>query len=466
VIPKSRLTPEQLAEIDWLTYRTEALFFLPIGFGKTICTLTAIQNLRRMHPDWRTLVVSTKSIIEHTWGTEVEAWEHIDMTYASAAGRKLDVLQEPVDILGINFESLEWYYDQLDAGVTPQREILVIDESSKMKSSSAKRVKRHIGGAIRTADKVHFRGGYVDRYKRRFALSGTPAPESYEDLWAQEACVSTRRRLTPNKKAFHEEYCTPSYDGFGWDIPERMQRRIEKKIAPITHMPRAHNYVGIPEPIHRAIEVPWTDPGWDQYIEMETTLSLGIADGATVEAEEAAGKINKLRQICSGFVYDSNGYPHPTMDTDLKADALDEIISRSGDTPLLVFTQFVEEMDYLGIRYPEAQIGLPKSLVAWNNKKIPMMILHPASAGHGLNLQVGSHICVFYSMPYSYEQWMQAWGRLHRRGQTERVSVLRLERKGSIEPKIYSAVQNKDLSLARFLMNLRDLQAKREAPKE
>jgi SNF2 family DNA or RNA helicase len=461
-------TPSQHDAVDWLQYRTEALLALQVGFGKTIITLTALARLREMYGPWRTLLVSTKSICEHTWGEELDGWSHLPpLSYASAAGRDLAAVQSDPDILAVNYESLEWYLDLVDRGQEVQRDVLVVDESSKLKAHDSARVARLAGlRRITKKDGVkHSRSnpGFVDKFRRRWLLSATPAPEGYQGLWAQEACMSERRRLGENITSFRNEFCTRDRSGFGWVVIPALEREIERRLRHVMYLPKESDSLGLPPVTHSRVVIPWALEARAQYKEMEDELELALEaadpdtpmDEIEVVAPNAGVLLSKLRQLCSGFLYDAEGNAHPSLDPDAKLDALDGVRERIGEAPLLVFTQFKSEMRSIGERYRDARVGLPDSLADWNAKLIPMLVLHPASAGHGLNLQHGTNVCLYYSLPFSYEQWHQSWGRLHRRGQTRPVSALRFERPNSVDQDVWNKVQGKRAKLSDFLDHMR-----------
>ena len=475
----SDLEPEQIEAIEWLKFRSEALLALPIGFGKTVVTLTALKEIFNVHPEWRALLVSTSNICKHTWVQEMGEWSHLHgvFSYTSLAGRVMPEGPLDSDILAINFESLEWFLDLVDSDQVALPEVLIIDESSKMKAHDAQRVQR-LAGLRRIEKKNGVRRyknypGYIDRFERRILMSGTPAPEGYGDLWAQSCLLSTRRRLGENITSFRDQYASRDRSGFGWVVDKHAEALIEEKLKYVMYLPKEESDYGLPPVLHRAIEVPWSPDARAQYLEMEKQAEVILSgldidldielDQLSIEAPNAGVVYSKLRQLCSGFIYDDQGNTHWTDDKDAKGDALELVLDGLAGTPILVFTQFTAEAEYLRDRF-DFHVGMPNSIQDWTDQKIPRLCLHPASAGHGLNMQYGSHVCLYYSMPVSHEQWRQSFGRLQRRGQPARqVSALRLQRPNSVELDVWNSVQGKRTKLSDLLRNMRQRRAQLSA---
>lgn len=462
------LKPEQIEDIDYLVENpaNEGFAVLPVGYGKTIVTLAAITSIEAGEQrKIRTLVVSTKKIVELTWGKEIESWSFTrHLSYAAATGKNFRkaVLSNP-DVLGVNFENLERYYDMVDKGEVELPDVLVIDESSKMKAHDAKRVKRHCGFGLASTPR-----GYVHRFRYRFALSATPTAEGYAKIWPQECAISRQRRLGKNITTFRAQYCTARWNGNAmvYEVGEEAKKRIHADLHDILITSRKDKYLDLPDPVYSKLVVPWTDAEYERYRKMEddAILRLSELDGnADILAPNIGVQLNKLRQMASGFVYEGqigeDGKVRQKthwFDSRLdKLSALGLVIDAADDVPVVVFTQFQAEMELLAQAYPQAQIGLPETLDDWNARKIPLMVLHPRSAGHGINLQYGSHIGVWYSLPWSYEEWHQANGRLHRTGQTQQVSIIRLERERSVELDVWLKLQNKGRTLKQFIDNIR-----------
>lgn len=458
---RSELSAEQRGHVARIVRGAEAFGVLPVGYGKTIIALTAIVDWsagRRL----RTLVVSTKKIIELTWGQEIEEWEHTKhLTYAAGTGRMLErAVKSGPDVLGVNFESLERYYDMVDGGFAILPDVLVIDESSRMKAHDANRVKRHCGFGLSSTPR-----GYVHRFSHRIALSATPTAEGYVGIWPQECAISRARRLGVNVTSFRARYCTARWNGTSmvYEVGEEAKSRIHDAMADILVTSKSDNYLAIPDPVYSKVSIPWTAEEYERYrtLEEDSVLQASQVDGGTsVLAPNVGVLFNKLRQLASGFLYEQTGEEerktHFFRSAQDKLDALELIQESAGEVPVVVFVQYQAEMELLAQRFPRAQVGLPPTLDAWNARKIPMLVLHPRSAGHGINLQHGSHIAVWFSLPWSYEEWHQANGRLHRTGQKNQVSVIRLERERSIEADVFATLQGKAKTLQQFINGIRE----------
>lgn len=468
---------EQREAAEWLSTRTEAIVPAAIGWGKTIVTLTAIEKIRQIYGPWRTLVVSTRNIIEHTWPDEIRKWPHLrHLTYASAVGRNREAVLARPDVLGLNFENLVWFYDLVDADPTLRPEILVIDESHHMKSFSANRVKRHVGWKPKNAER---KPGHVAHYKRRFALTGTPNPEGYADLYTQECSISSRRRLGANITMFRRLMCRENWVGTRaqYTVDRIGEQRIERALAPITFKASLNRYLDTPAPVFSTRWVPWAPGARDEYEDLERDFVLDLRqklrtadpdanlEGMTIDelimagidhalAPNAGVLMSKLRQARSGFVYDPNSNARLLTDSEAMLDALEGVVEDAAGVPLLVFTQYQAEDEMIAQRFPQALIGMPRSLKDWDAHRIPMLCVHPESAGEGLNLQHGTHICVYYNMPWSYGLWKQSWGRVDRGGQTRQVSVIRLARPDSVDDYVWTKIILKGAKVDKFLTNV------------
>lgn len=461
---------DQRDDLDWLVQRDEGFLVLGVSYGKTAITLAAIAYWRKQYGPLRTLVVSTKAICDLVWGDEIEKWSFSrGLSYRTGTGSEFKAaLEARPDVLGVNFESLIRFYDRVDAEPELLPDILVIDESSKMKAFESQRVKRHCG----------FTGPkYVPKFKKRVALSATPCVEGYVGFWAQEQSVSTAARLGPNITTFRARYCyEQAIQGAPagarrYFVSQENEKRIEDDLGPeFLRISKKDDYLGLAPPVERCVEIPWQLEDRQRYDDFEKKFVLDVSEFVDLSFAEAFGEDgvveagskavlwNKLRQVCSGFLYGEGGKAARLPGAQDKIKALERVYAAAAGEPIVVFTQYIEERELIRERFPEAHIGMPKTLASWNAGQIPMMVLHPASAGHGLNLQYGSPTAVWYAMPWSYEQWHQANGRLQRTGQTKQVTVIRFERPDSIEGLVHEALQDKSLRLSTFLQRMRERQ--------
>lgn len=403
---------------------------IPVGRGKTAIGLHIIAENRRP-----ALVISTKAIIEETWGQEIEEWG-MPLSYAAFSGpsvKRKRALESKPDVLGVSFDNLSRYYQRRDP---VDRRICIIDESTFLKAmpSQAKRVQDQIR--------------HTTRFERCYALSATPAPEGALGLWSQFACVMPDRPLgniTQFRLRYFDEYRQPTHST--WTLKPNGLRGISRALAPYFFPvpPQPPGVFGIPDPIELSLPLEWSRPA-----DAEVYRQFDLGDLEETQFERlmlsSPGVMqNKLRQLASGFLYRENGIIVDKLEGYLdKAQALARYVERIGEHPILVLVQFTEELKQIREVFPQAQFGLDVGTVQrWNKREIPMLVLHPKSAGHGLNLQHGGHHLHFYSMPWGSEPWSQSVGRLHRRGQARQVVVSYFMRRGTIEERIKRVVDRK-----------------------
>lgn len=402
----------------------------PVGEGKTgIGLLTIIEA------GWPALVISTKAIVEDTWRREIAEWG-FDLSYESYSGPKAQrdrALASKPRILGVSFDNLVRYYAEKDP---VDRRVCIIDESTFLKASPSQ--------AKRVAAQIK----HAPKYDRCYALSATPVPEGALGLWSQFACTMAARPLgniTQFRLRYFDE--TRFVTHSTWSLKPDGLAGISRALAPYFFPvpPRPPGVFGIPEPREVPILLDWTHPA-----DAEMYLQFANDDVDDRELERLllsspGVKQNKLRQLASGFLYRENGYVVNKLEgySD-KAHALARYVERIGEQPLLVLVQFREEMEQIREHFPQAQIGIEAGVIErWNRSEIPLLVLHPASAGHGLNLQHGGSHIHFYSMPWGFEPWHQSIGRLYRRGQRRQVTVSYFMRRGTIEERIRRSIERK-----------------------
>lgn len=412
---------------------------LEMGLGKTVSTLTAIDLLLNDYFDaGRVLVIAPLRVADDTWAREVEKWDHlrhlrISKILGSAAERRR-ALKADADIYVINRENVEWLVSEL--GTRWNFDTVVIDELSSFKNHQSKRFR-----ALRRVRPM---------MKRVIGLTGTPAPNSLMDLWAPIYLLDQGERLGKTITGFRDRYFLPGERSghvvYNWRQKKESEERIYEAISDIAVSMKAEDWLELPERIDRAISVKLSSKARDLYNKLEKELLLPFTD-ADVVANTAAVLSNKLLQMASGAVYDEDRGVKEIHEA--KLDALEDIIEAANGKPVMVFYNFKHSLDRLQQRFPQARILRKgkdgnEDIRAWNNDEIPLLLLHPKSAGHGLNLQESScQTVVWYDQIWSLEEDQQANARVHRQGQTRRIVVMRLVAEGTMDEEAVAALERK-----------------------
>lgn len=363
-----------------------------------------------------------------TWPEEIEKWEHLsDLDYAVAVGsaaKRDAALKQQAFITIINRENTKWLVDRYGKKRWPF-DCIVIDELSSFKSSKSQR--------FRALKRIR---PFV---RRVIGLTGTPAANGYLDLWAEAYLLDGGQALGRTLTGYRDQYFTPGRRNgmviYDWDLRPGAREQIHRRLEPITVSMKAEDYLDLPEMQTIEKTVGLSDAALMKYRQMERDLLLEV-DGETIDAVNAAALTTKLLQISSGAVYDEDGRVVPLHDE--KLEALDELVEAAGGENLLVFYAYRHELDRLKARYPQAvDIKEPDAIRGWKAGEIRMLLAHPASAGHGLNLQSGGHIAIWYSLTTSLELYQQACKRLHRQGQDKPVINYLLLSKDTYDEVVY-----------------------------
>lgn len=373
-------------------------------------TLSAINDLR-----WdidRVLVIAPKRPAIDTWPEEIEKWDHLKgLDYAVAVGsakQRDAALKQQAFITIINRENVVWLVDRFRKKKWPF-DCIVIDELSSFKSSSAKR--------FRALKRIR---PFV---RRVIGLTGTPSANGYMDLWAEIFLLDGGEALGKTLTGYRNQFFTPGRRNgmviYEWDLRPGAKEEILKRIDPFCVSMKSEDYLSLEEMTTVVRNVNLSDKTMKKYRRMERDLLLTV-DDKTIDAVNAAALTTKLLQLSSGAVYDEDG--DPVVIHNEKIDALQTIVEEAPGENLLVFYAYRHELDRIRAVFPEAvDIKEPGAISRWKAGKIPMLLAHPASAGHGLNLQSGGHITVWFSLTTSLELYQQACKRLHRQGQTKPV---------------------------------------------
>ncbi len=383
--------------------------FAGMGLGKTGATLEALDRLSLVD-DRPTLVLAPLRVAQSTWPDEVEKWG-FDLPTVFVGGppdQRALMLRKDAAIYTLNYENVPWLVDWFKYNPRPWPfGRIVADESTKLKGFRTRQ-----GGkrAKALAEVAHRKVDYW------LNLTGTPAPNGLKDLWGQQWFVDAGARLGKSYSAFTDRWFRPSYDGFGVDPLEHAQAEIQDKLKDVCLSLEAKDYFDLRQPIvnHISVELPakarrlYKDMEKRMFIELETTL------GPTeVEALNAAAKTQKCLQLASGAIYtdDKRGWEEVH---DAKIQALEDVVEEAMGAPVLVAYHFRHDLIRLQRAFPSGKVldSNPATLRDWNRGKIPLLFCHPASAGHGLNLQDGGNILVFFSVNWNLEEHQQVIERI------------------------------------------------------
>lgn len=405
--------------------------------GKTIITLTAINNLIYDRFTVRkVLIIAPLRVARDTWPQEINKWDHLtNLRTAVMVGDKHtrdQALSTDADIYITNRENLPWLVDHV--GHDWPFDMVVIDELSSFKSHQAKRFK-----ALRKM-RPHI--------NRIIGLTGTPAPNSLMDLWAQFALIDGGDRLGKFITRYRNQYFLPDKRNgaqiYTYKPRPGAEQEIYDAISDITVSMRTTDYLDLPAVTYTNHPVTLTAPERAAYDRLKKDMVLQLGDD-TIDAANAAALSGKLQQLASGAIYIDDEHNTTTVHA-RKLDALEDLIEQANGATVLVAYWFKHEASRIFDRFPQARaLATSQDFADWNKGKIPVGLIHPASAGHGLNLQTGGHILVWMTTPWSLELYEQTNARLHRQGQTEPVSIIHLVATDTIDTRVGAALSGKSV---------------------
>ena len=439
--------PHQQAGIDWLIERPASCLLWGMGTGKTVTTLTALdQILHDYLEDGPVLVIAPKRVAENTWSKETEKWEHLKHLRISkimgTQAERLKAIQTPADIYVINRENVVWLVETV--GKRWMFPIVVIDELSSFKSIQAKRWK-----ALRKV-----RG----RIKRIIGLTGTPRPNGLEDLFPEIYLLDQGERLGRTLGAFRARYLVPEkmngHIVYSYRPREGAEAEVYSKLADICMSIKKEDVLSLPGQIYEDIELDCPPSLLKHYKKFEREMVMECLDSeGEIVAGTAAALTNKLLQFANGAIYDMEGQVHKLHD--IKLDALEELLEEAGGDNVLVLYAYKHDAERIRERIKCRALDKPEDIDAWNRGEIPVALAHPASIGHGLNLQDGGHIIVWFGLTWSLELYQQANERLNRPGQKNICRVYHLILKGTHDSRVLKALKNKDEGQAAAIEALR-----------
>lgn len=426
---------------DYQKYATQFLIehkaaglFLDMGCGKSVITLSALWELAFDYFDTaKVLVIAPKRVAESTWKNEIEKWEHLkDITYSIVLGSKEQretALNKKALLYITNRENVPWLIENHKWDF----DTVVIDELSSFKLNRAQRFK-----ALKKVRPM---------VKRIIGLTGTPAPNSLMDLWSEIYLLDMGERLGRYIGGFRERFFIPDKRNrevvFSYKPREGAEDKIYELISDICLSMKALDYINMPELILNNVEVEMGVKQKALYDKFKADMVLRL-DGKELDAVNAAALSNKLLQMANGAVYDDNKAVVEIHDK--KLDALEDLIEATNGKPVLVAYWYKHDKDRIMKRFQAEEINTTADIDKWNKGEMPIALIHPASAGHGLNLQQGGSTIVWFGLTWSLELYQQLNARLYRQGQENTVIIHHLITKGTIDENVIKALEKKDLS--------------------
>ena len=432
----------QSTATEFIIDHDEAAIFLGMGLGKSVITLTAIWQLMldyfTIH---RVLVVAPLRVARDTWPAEVAKWDHLEgLTVAVAVGTKrdrLNALAASAMVTVINRENIPWLVNQM--GGSWPFDMVIIDELSSFKNHRAKR----FTALVKMRPFV----------KRWVGLTGTPAANGLMDVWAQFRLLDGGQRLGRFITRYRERWFVPDKRNgmqvFTYKPRAGAEDEIYVAIGDMTLSMRTTDHLQLPELTVTTMSVVLEPKERRVYEQLKSDLVLDL-DGATIDAANAAALSGKLLQLASGAIYTSDG--QWTAAHDRKLDALEDLVEAANGNPLLVAYWFTHDRQRITARFPQArELKASADIETWNKGEITLGLIHPASAGHGLNLQAGGHLLVWFSLTWSLELYQQTNARLYRQGQSEPVTITHLVAEGTLDEAVLKALDTKDATQAALI---------------
>ena len=430
--------PYQQYCIDRIIQNPSVGLMLDMGLGKTVITLTALRELR--YNRWevaKPLIIAPKKVAEATWTTEAKKWEHLKgMRIVPVLGtlqQRLRALATPADAYVINRENTQWLVEHFKNDWA--FDMVVLDESSSFKNASSKRFK-----ALKLVR---------SRINRVVELTGTPASNGLEDLWAQVYLLDGGERLGRTISAYRDIYFVPGKRNqttiFNYEPKEGSFEMIKQAISDICISMKAEDYLTLPDVIYDDVPVALNVQAKRAYEQLEKELLLQV-DSETITATSAGVLTGKLLQLCNGAIYNDE---HKAIKVhDCKIDAFMELIEQLNGQHALVFYNFKHDRDRLLEALEKTKLSVriyskAQDEVDWNAGKIDVLLAHPASCGYGLNLQQGGHHAIWFGLTWSLEQYEQANKRLHRQGQAHPVVIHHLIVQGGMDESVIDALKCK-----------------------
>lgn len=432
---------------EYIETHPVAAVLLSMGLGKTSITLTALNDLLfdrfEIH---KAIVIAPLRVARDTWPAEIEKWDHLGgLIYSVAVGTEAErraALRRQADIYIINRENVQWLVEA--SGVPFDYDMVVVDELSSFKNHQSKR--------FRAMMKVRPKVGRI------VGLTGTPSSNGLMDLWAEFKLLDMGQRLGRFIGQYRTRFFLPDKRNgqvvFSYKPLPGAEEQIYRLISDITISMKSTDYLQMPQFVASGYEVYLSEEEVQRYVTFKRDLLLSLPDGE-ITAANAAALSGKLSQMANGAVYTDSG--EIIVIHDRKLDALEDIIESMGGKPLLVAYWFRHDLERITgrlhkLKIPFSRLDSPESIRRWNAGELPVALIHPASAGHGLNLQSGGSTLCWFGLTWSLELYQQTNARLWRQGQqSDTVVVLHIITKGTIDERIMKALSEKDTTQAALI---------------
>lgn len=444
MLKRTDLHAYQLRGVSFILNKKRCGLFLDMGLGKTTTTLTAISDVIDGFGAKKVLVIAPLRVANTVWAQEAKRWQHLKHLQVSVCTgtekNRIKALSVAADIYVINRENVVWLVD-LYRDKWPF-DFVVIDESSSFKDSGSKRFK-----ALRK----------ILPYTEHFVLlTGTPSPNGLLDIWSQIYLLDFGMTLGRTMTAYKQRFFDADYMGYKWFPKEGAAEKIHDLLTPRVISMSAADYLELPDRIDLTVELDLPDKVMDAYLDFEKTLLAQLPEGEEIEAVNAAVLANKLLQYCNGTLYTDDVGNWSELHT-AKLDALEELIEENPGENVLIAYNYKADLERIQKRFPKARVldKDPETVEQWNRGEIPLLLAHPASAGHGLNLQRGGSMIVWFGLNWSLELYQQFNARLHRQGQDKPVRIIHLAVNGGIDQRVLSVLADKDAGQAALLSALK-----------
>ena len=431
---------------DFIIKNPTAAVFLEMGLGQSVIALTAILELclERFEIS-RVLVIAPLRVARDTWPAEIQKWDHLkNLTYSVAVGtanERRAALRQKTFVHIINRENVQWLIE--DSGIPWQYDMVVIDELSSFKSHQSKRFK----------SLMKARPGV----RRMVGLTGTPSSNGLMDLWSEFRVLDMGKRLGRFITHYREQFFEPDRRNgmqvFSYRPRAGAEREIYRRIGDITISMRSADYLKMPECVMNTVPVKLDSTEYEVYEEMESKMVTEL-DGVEIDAVNAAALTGKLCQLANGAIYTPDG--NTVFFHERKLDALEDLIEGANGKPVLVAYWYKHDLARIQERFKVRELKSSKDITDWNAGKIPVAVIHPASSGHGLNLQAGGSTLIWFGLTWSLELYQQTNARLWRQGQqAETVVIHHIITRGTVDEDVMQSLSEKDRSQAALMRAVR-----------